>query len=849
MLRTYDGLALRQLKNRPLRTFLTAFGVVLGVGMVFAVLVLVGTIRATFNNLIDTAFGDHDLIVSAQAGYAPDATLAKVRRTPGVDNAGAMIGAVFTRLGPDGRPIKGMKGQMMVAGIEPRGMNPYRWRLVEGRGPVAGPEVAIERNWARDRGVAIGDSVHVATPTGPARLRVVGVLGFSSQVGFGGQGLAAIPMKEARRLMEIPHGYLQITARATRADDVEALRDRLQTRLGRGVEVKTPRGWGEQIEKRLQGLDVILYFFSGVALFVGGFLILNNFNMTVLQRMRELGMLRTLGASRFMVARTVLGEALVIGALGTVLGLGLGLGLATGLIAMMRGLGVPIGSLELSAGSAITAAVLGMIVTAAGAFWPARRAGRVPPIRAALGDVRSRGSLSWQRAVAGVALFTPGLVLGGKLFMGGGTGSAVVGTGLTMAMFVGMALLAPFVILPLVRMLAPVFSRLWPAGGRLAVDAVRSNGARTAATAAALTIGLSVVVVNSSMSASFIGSVRDQLGANFARDFNVQASGYSIEQGGGPGVPTALRNRIAAMPETGVVTPVRALVATLPRGGDQVGVILAWDPARWGEVNKEPVKGVSRAAALAGVARGGVLLGGSYAHRAHLSRGDSIVLRGPAATARAPVVGVIDAVNEAAGNNLQMSLATMKRVYGVTSDAQLAVKAASAAQEPALERNVDRLVAERYQNLELVSSAGRKAEVDAEISRQFNFFNAIVAIAVLVSLLGVVNTLAMSVIERTREIGVLRALGASRWLVRQTMVDESLLITTAGALAGVLAGLLIGVVWIAGLGSIMPGIAFHLPIGTLVAVAVAAVVAGVLAAVLPARRAARLNVIEALTYE
>lgn len=849
MLRSYDGLALRQLKTRPLRSFLTAFGVVLGVGMVFAVLVLVATIRGTFDNLIETAFGKQDVIVQAKAGNLPTGTFAKVKATRGVVDAGAMIGAIFTRLGPDGRPVKGLKGQLMVAGVDPNGMNPYRWRVVDGRGPIGGPEIAVERNWARDRGVNVGDSLRVATPTGPSHLRVVGILELPNSVGFGGQGLASMNLRDARRLMETPDGYLQITARAASASEVTPVRNRLQRALGSGIDVKTPRGWGDQIEKQLEGLNVLLYFFSGVALFVGGFLILNNFNMTVLQRIRELGMLRTLGASRFMVARTVLGEALVIGAIGTVLGLGVGLGLATGLVAMMRGLGLPIGSLELSASGAITAAILGMVVTAAGAMWPARRAGRVAPIRAALGDAGSGGPPSWRRGVAGLVLFVPGLIVGGKLFMGGGTGSAVAGTGVTTAMFVGMALLAPFVILPLVRALAPVVTWLWPAGGRLASDAVRSNGARTAATAAALMIGLSVVVANSSMSASFVGTVRDQLNRNFARDFDVQASGYSLEQGGGPGVPHSLRKRIAAMPEAGVVTPVRVIVTELPGAGSQPGLILGWDPARYGAVSKQPVQGVDRAAALAAVGRGEVLAGGNYAHRAGLERGDPIVLNGPAGRVRTRVAGVIDAVDENAGHNLQMSLATMKRVYGVTADAQLAVKARKPAFVPVLERRIDRLIAAHYQNLELVSAAGRKAQVDAEISRQFNFFNAIVAIAVLVSLLGVVNTLAMSVIERTREIGVLRALGSSRWLVRQTMLDESLMITIAGALAGIAIGLLIGAVWMSSLGSIMPGMAFHVPVATVAGVAVAAVVAGAIAAALPARRAARLNVIRALNYE
>jgi putative ABC transport system permease protein len=196
-----------------------------------------------------------------------------------------------------------------------------------------------------------------------------------------------------------------------------------------------------------------------------------------------------------------------------------------------------------------------------------------------------------------------------------------------------------------------------------------------------------------------------------------------------------------------------------------------------------------------------------------------------------------------------MSLATMRDVYGLTANSQLAVKAWNSAQAPALERRVQKLVDSRYQNLELVSLAGRKAEIDKEIGQQFNFFNAIVAIAVIVSLLGVVNTLAMSVIERTREIGVLRALGSSRWLVRQTMLDESLMITIAGAVAGLLVGLLIGFVWVGSMGGIMPGIAFHLPLATMIGVGIASIIAGVIAAALPARRAAKLQVIRALTYE
>jgi putative ABC transport system permease protein len=201
------------------------------------------------------------------------------------------------------------------------------------------------------------------------------------------------------------------------------------------------------------------------------------------------------------------------------------------------------------------------------------------------------------------------------------------------------------------------------------------------------------------------------------------------------------------------------------------------------------------------------------------------------------------------GEMMQMSLATMRSVYGVHTDNQLLVKARPGASAALLGRRIDAYLNRAHPNLESLSTADVKSQIKRQINQQFNLFNAIIAIAVIVSLLGVINTLAMSVLERTREIGVLRALGASRWLVRATMLDESLLITIAGAIAGIVVGLLIAFVWVSDLDSVIPGIAFHFPLGSTAAVAVAAIALGVLAAVLPARRAARLKPVEALSYE
>ena len=818
MLRSFNSLALRQLRTRPLRSVLTAFGVVLGVGMMFGVLLLVGTIRATFDEVIDSAWGETDLIVMGEGnGTMAADTLDRIEEVEGVRQAAGMVGGMFTRLEADGSPVEGTKGQMLIAGYQTKGYQPYDFRVVEGRKIAAGREIMVEQNWARDRGYAVGDRVRVTGPTGETKLPIIGVFKLTSSLNVGGLGYAAMPLGAARRAFDQPTGWMQISIAALDRGEVDTLKRRVEQVVGAGANVQTPGEVSDQIGDQLAGLNMVLYFFSGVALFVGGFLILNSYNMTVLQRMRELGMLRTLGASRSMATASVLTEALVIGAVGTLLGLALGLGLAAGLISLMRGMGVPVGTLDVSAGAAITAAVVGIVVTVLGAFWPAHRAGRVSPIRAVVGSAQVRGSVSKRRLAVALVLFLPGLWFGGSFWFGGesetGGVAAYGGIVMTMAMFAGMAIAAPFVILPVVRWLALPLRRVLPTGGRLAADSLLSNPLRTAATAVALTIGLSVVVVNSAMSASFVGTIEDQVEKAFARDFTVQAHGFTIEQGGGPGVPRSLQSAIEAMPEAGTVAPMRAMPLELPgvRSGSEQGIAIGVDPARQPKVDGTEFQGVSQSAAYAGLEQGGVLLGRSYADRAGLERGDTLALVGPAGRQRAEVVGVIDAVGAMAGMEMRVSLETMKHVYGDYQPAELAVEARSADARPALEARIAALVERRYPNLEMQAAADAKKEVSDEINRTFNMFNAIVIIAIIVSLLGVINTLAMSVIERTREIGVLRALGASRWQVRSTMLDESLMITIAGAAVGIAAGTLISFAWLRGLDEVLPGMSFHFP--------------------------------------
>jgi putative ABC transport system permease protein len=849
-------LSLRSLAARPLRAALTAGAIVLGVGMVFGVLLLVGTIHSTFGRLYDSIYGRTDVVVSGEqsVGSLPAPTIDRVRAVRGVDAASGSIYSVFRAVDAQGEVERGQMDQLFVTGVDYSQPDMTNAQVVEGRDPVAGRhEIELPVDWASRHDLGVGDRVTLSTPTGLERFRVAALYEFEGGLDFGGYGLAAIPLADARVVMDKPSLWDEIDVTVQPGASVEQVRRDLDRALGRGVEVATPATKGEEAQKQIAALDVVLYFFSGIALFVGAFLILNSFNMTVLQRMREIGTLRALGATDLRVARMIGVEALVLALAGAVFGLALGAGLAVLLIEAMKSFGMPVSKVEFSPWAAVAAVLTGLVATLAGAAWPALRAGRISPVRALIGAPPPRRELTRRRALIGLALFVPGMVIGGKFWFGTSSTSPWVGIGAggaTMVMMLGMVRLAPFVVLPLVRLMARPLRRVMPAEGRLAADAAQANPGRTAATAATLLVALSVVVVNATVASSFVGTVKDELDARLSRDLTVQPIGY-VEFGGGPqsGLTTALRQRIAALPGAAAVARRRSTYIPQLPGGDVPGTVVGYEPQEYRRVDRIAYEGAPLAAVLSGLAAGGIVPAKAYAESAGLHVGDRVRLEGPSGTRVAPVVGIADSY-DAGGQSVQMSIGTLAAVYGVRTDSQLLVKASSPQQRPALARRVQALLARDYPGLEALSNDEIRQRTTDAINQQFAFFNAIVGIAVLVGVLGIINTLTMSVMERTREIGVLRALGASRWRVRRTMADESLLVSLAGTLSGIAAGLGIGIVWVLGMrSSTFPGMTMHLPVGMLVSLAVLGVVIGVVAAILPARRAARLDPLAALRYE
>ena len=842
--------ALRGLLARKLRSVLTAIAIVLGVAMVSGTLVLTDTIDKAFDSIFSSSYEQTDAVVSgkklvewSQTGKAQvsEDVLAQVRALPEVE---AAAGTILDMSGDanqakildrEGEAIQG-NNPTFGLGVDPgdERFNPFE--LVEGDWASGPKQVVIDVNTADEQGFRVGETIEVAGE-GPVRsFELVGIARFGDVDSLGGATIALFDVATAREVLA-KDGFDAIAVGAGEGVGQEKLIDALSLSLPDSTEVRTGAEQaaedGEGVGEFVSFIRYFLLAFGGIALFVGAFVIFNTLSITVAQRTKELATLRTLGASRRQVLRSVILEGTILGLVASAVGLGLGVLLATGLTKLFAAvdLELPQSSLVFQTRTAVVAILTGTLVTLVASVWPAVRATRIAPISAVReGGMavkrQSRKTLVFGLVVTGVSVF--GLVYG-TLGSDVSTGVRILGiAGGAFGIFIGLAVIAPRLVRPLAHVVGLPAARLGGAAGRLAQENAVRNPGRTASTAAALMIGLTLVsfvaVFGKGLLASDESALRKQLGT----------SHVITSQSGWDTVPLGAGEAAAAAAGVTLSSSIRGDQAQIPGDGEKA--VSGVDPATIaGAYNFEWAEGSD--ASLAALADGDAIVREGDGHV-----GDDLFFLTPAGK---EVSATIRGVYKKHGDldqllgNIVLSQETFDANFPRPGDMLTLVQADSTG-------GLERALA-AFPDAKLQTGDEFIANWTAWLSDVMNLFYVLLALSVIVSLFGMVNTLVLAVFERTRELGMLRAVGMTRRQTRRMIRQESVITALIGAALGLPLGVGLAALVTQSLSEY--GVSFSLPVGTLVVFTVIAILAGILAAIAPARRAARLNVLEALQYE
>jgi putative ABC transport system permease protein len=847
------SLAVKSLWARKVRAFTTTLAVVIGVAFVAGTYILTDTTFAAFDEIFSDSLKGTSVVITAKDEVEQDtgeiptfsaSLLPEVRRTPGVRLA---AGAIFTPGGffdARGEAIGSRFSPKFISSTLPDGLESLTY--VEGRQPRTPTEASLDQSAAKEAGIQIGEMIELASVSRAKRYRLVGLtkLGDAS---FGGASIAQVTLSEAQRITGKRGRFDQISVAAESGVSATTLKERIQRFTPPSVRVETAEEnanrSSDQIRDSLGFLRIALLVFAFVALFVGAFLIFNTFSITVAQRVTEFGMLRTLGAARGQILSTVVVEALAIGLLGALLGLAAGFGIAKGLNALFVAIGIdlPTTALVLKDRTVATAFAIGILVTLVSSFVPALRATRVPPI-AALQALELPSSHRRRLVYAALAALLGGaglvMVLIG-LFGGAGGGEAagLMGAG-AVAVVLGVSLFSPRLVRPLASVAGWPLQRLRRLTGRLARENTQRNPARTAVTAAALMIGLAVVAFVTVFAAGIKGSIASAIDDSFQGELVIQNSdGFSPIS---PGAAATARQ----IPGVQTVSTLRATQAKVegasgkPRIsalGRDAGQVLTID---WTEGGP---------ATLRRLTDGEVILDKSFASSNGFELGDRVSFLtqiGKRPSLR--VVGEFEDNADLLGSAL-VTQRLMARDFDQSDDVFDFVKLAPGVDADRVQGPLTAAMERDFPTADVLNQQELKDSQESQVNQLLGLIYALLGLAVIVSLFGIANTLALSIHERTRELGMLRAIGMSRRQVR-TMIRYEAVIT---ALIGAILGMVLGVIFAALIAQPLKDEGFTLsyPVGTLILLLAFAAIAGVIAAIAPARRASRLNVLEALQYE
>lgn len=837
---------LRGLLTHKLRLALSGLAIVLGVAFVSGTMIFTDTLSRTFTNLFQSTSSDvsvtpataFEVGFEAPGGSASYVPSSLVDRITAVDGVAAAEGYVQT----EGVYVLDKAGEVLDTGgapgigvswFEDQDLSPST--LTEGRAPQGEGEVALDSGTVEETGYEVGDTVALLTPGPRLEAEVVGVFSFGDSGGLAGASLTAFDLETAQALLGAGDGLTGIDVLAADGRSDEQVRDAVAAELGRDFEVKTAAETAdeltESLEEGLSFINVFLLVFAGVALFVGSFIILNTFSMLVAQRTRELALLRALGASRGQVTRSVLLEALVLGLLGATVGLGAGFGIASGLRALFGRFGLTLdGNLVLDATTVAWSYAVGVVVTLLAAYLPARRAAKTPPVAAMRDDHVAVEKSLRRRTVAGAALAVlgAGALVAGSLTDDGSDAASLVGLG-SVALVLAAIALSPVLARPFVRVVGAVLPRIWGTTGKLARENAMRNPRRTAATASALMVGLALVSAFTIIGASTNASIDKLVGSALSADFVVSTA---VGQPFTPQVAEDLRD----------VDGVEAVMQER-FGAAQFDGTESFFAAVDGQTLDRTLQLDYAAGGTDGLQDDGLLVDEPTAESRGLSVGDVVPTVLPTGDRVDLTVGGVFATNQAVGPYV-MSLETHAATGGIPLDRYVYVDVADDADLAAVRAQMTDAVA-AYPVVDLKDQEEFAEEQRGQVAQLLLLINALLVLSVIIAVLGIVNTLALSVIERTREIGLLRAVGLSRSQLRRMVRLESVVISVYGAALGLVLGTVFGV----SLARALSGQGIEVlvvPGGRLAAFLLVGAVIGVLAAVWPARRAAKLQVLDAI---
>jgi putative ABC transport system permease protein len=847
-------MTLRNLVAHKFRLLATALAVTLGVAFMAGTLVLTDTIQKTFDELFADVYDGTDAVVRAEAAFEdPEGFVdqrgrvdeALVATVAGVDGVRLVEGQVFGYaqiIDKDGEAVGNpMAGPPVIGGNWSNVEELNGFNLVAGAPPRADGEVVIDKGSADETGYRVGDTAQVLVKGGPKTFRIAGIAKFGGADSPGGASFVLFTQRVAQELVAEPGKFDSVFVVADDGISEREVVQRIQRALPAGTEAVTGQEITEENQDAIrQGFSFFNRFmliFAVIALLVGGFIIFNTFFITVAQRTRENALLRALGASKRQVLLSVLLEALAIGVIASVIGLGAGILVAGGLKALLSAFGfdVPAGGVVLTAGTVVVSLLAGIVVTLGAALSPARKAGKIPPV-AAMRDVAigSTGYGSKERIIVGfLVLAGGGTALGYGLFGSSDNALALVGLGVLLVFF-GVTVLGRTIALPLSRFIGSPLPALRGIRGHLARENAMRNPKRTAATASALMIGVGLVSFITIFAASTKASFNKIIDESFTGDFVITSpAGF-----GAGGLDPSLARRVDELPEVDKVGAIRAGLAEIDGSPEQ---LFGASRETFDLVDVEPVAG-----SPADLTADTIAVHEDVAEDKNLSIGDRVPVVFRDTGLQQMRVALIYGENQPAGDWL-LGTEAYEANFEDVFDFQVFVKKAGTVDSPTALAAVER-AAEAYPGAEVLDQTEYKEDQTAFVDQLLGLVYALLGLAIVIALLGIGNTLALSIIERTRELGVMRAVGMTRSQLRSTIRWESVIIALQGALLGLAVGVFFGWALVTALRD--EGFnTLDLPVTNLVVIVFLAGLAGVLAALWPARRAARLDVLRAISSE